>query len=742
MDILYAVFRWVVSATVTGGILVGLILLAKLALGVRLGARWHYFIWFLLLVRLAVPVLPASPVSLYNLLHVDRLLGETLPAVPAISAWGGGDSAAPSGTGGAGSGAEAGGSGGAGSESGSLTPGDPADNGSAPSSGGAAASSPAWPGRALPIMLWAWAAGVVVFTARIAVAETRFRSKIARARKVSDDRVLACFENAKRRMFAGNVELLESDAVKSPVAFGLVRPRLLVPAGIAARLDDEQVTDVLFHELAHVRRHDIAVNWLAATLRALHWFNPVIWYGLSRMQEDQELSCDAVALGHLHPSARRGYGLTIIRVLEMMSGAPGIPSTSGVRGNPALNKRRIAMIALFKKGSFKWTALGLAVVVVIAGVALTNALGAGSQASPMAALSGARSVAMADGKAGWVLTGSAVLRTADGGAHWTDVTPGVVASEAAKYAAGSLEAAGPDTAYVTFAKQDSTSILVFGTADAGSTWTEAEIPQEPEVWTGSAETPSPAVVALQFADASHGWLLAAYGVAMGSEAVRVYATADAGATWQLVDDVTHGPLSDGSLPFGGHKTGLFFAGANAGWVSGFDYGNELVLYRTQDGGRTWARQPLEVPAGYTAEGGSAETRSPILFAGDQPGATTADGFLPVVFHAQGQPTIFYVTHDRGATWQPAAAVVSAANEAFVWSFADAQHGFASDGDKLYVTTDGAASWTAITPNITFAGVTQMDFVSADTGWAAIGGYLVKTTDGGRTWTEPAGDSGK
>jgi len=285
------------------------------------------------------------------------------------------------------------------------------------------------------------------------------------------------------------------------------------------------------------------------------------------------------------------------------------------------------MVALFKKASLKWSALGLAVAVVIAGVALTNAPGVASEGIPQTALSGVQSVKMVDERVGWVLTGSAVLRTTDGGAGWADVTPDAVAATTSGYAAGALAAVDAGTAYATFSEQGSSSIFIFRTADAGRTWAKAEIQQEPEVWRGDG---APFVKAFQFTDANHGWLLAGFGVAMGSEAVRVYATTDAGATWQLVDDVARGDaLAPGSLPFGGHKTGLVFADPNKGWVSGFDYGDSIVLYATRDGARTWSRQPVAAPAGYPTEGGSVETRSPIFF-----GGSPEDGLLPVAFHAE------------------------------------------------------------------------------------------------------------
>ena len=49
------------------GILVVFILLVKLVIRDKLGARWHYYIWFLVLLRLFIPVAPESSLSAFNL---------------------------------------------------------------------------------------------------------------------------------------------------------------------------------------------------------------------------------------------------------------------------------------------------------------------------------------------------------------------------------------------------------------------------------------------------------------------------------------------------------------------------------------------------------------------------------------------------------------------------------------------------------------------------------------------------
>jgi len=55
---------------------------------------------------------------------------------------------------------------------------------------------------------------------------------------------------------------------------------------------------VFLHELGHLKRGDILVNWLMALPLVLHWFNPLVWYAIQRIRVDGESACDALALSH------------------------------------------------------------------------------------------------------------------------------------------------------------------------------------------------------------------------------------------------------------------------------------------------------------------------------------------------------------------------------------------------------------------------------------------------------------
>ena len=65
--VLEILFKWVLFSSAMGGVLALLIFVTKALLGERLNARWHYFIWFLLIARLILPVAPQSNLSISNL---------------------------------------------------------------------------------------------------------------------------------------------------------------------------------------------------------------------------------------------------------------------------------------------------------------------------------------------------------------------------------------------------------------------------------------------------------------------------------------------------------------------------------------------------------------------------------------------------------------------------------------------------------------------------------------------------
>jgi photosystem II stability/assembly factor-like uncharacterized protein len=327
------------------------------------------------------------------------------------------------------------------------------------------------------------------------------------------------------------------------------------------------------------------------------------------------------------------------------------------------------------------------------------------------------SLHMIDASTGWALTEHAVLYTTDGGVVWKNVTPpgaALMRNSIADFRTASI-------ASIATPRPDGASTQVLHSADGGQTWQQATI-----------QMPFPRQIS--FVDAQHGWLLAAVRPPDGAaEPVSVFRTADGGKTWSNVSTALFSDATPpGRLPYGGQKTGMRFLDSSTGWITGtVPLANLAWLYITHDGGSTWQQQVLLMPPGVP------RARLTVLA---PTFSSVNDGILPVIFSDvttdSAIATAIYTTHDGGKTWRSTVPVPAALP---LLSFADMQHGWATDGTVLYSTDNGGDHWMKLFPNKSFKNIAQLDFISDKVGWAisstaSTSSTLLKTVDGGRTWT--------
>jgi beta-lactamase regulating signal transducer with metallopeptidase domain len=147
----------------------------------------------------------------------------------------------------------------------------------------ATTAEPLWSlAEAMPLLFALWAAGAVAVLASALFAHRRFRRAV----------LLGGVELEP----VGTVRLVMTDAVDGPVAFGLLRRYVAVPADFFARYAAEERALAIDHELTHHRHGDLWANAAALLLLAAQWFNPLAWRALRAFRFDQEAACDARVL--------------------------------------------------------------------------------------------------------------------------------------------------------------------------------------------------------------------------------------------------------------------------------------------------------------------------------------------------------------------------------------------------------------------------------------------------------------
>ncbi|WP_332368888.1 M56 family metallopeptidase [Spirosoma telluris] len=92
------------------------------------------------------------------------------------------------------------------------------------------------------------------------------------------------------------VQVRESARIAVPMVVGMLKPVLLLPIGLATSLSIREIEAVLAHELAHIKRHDYAVNLLQSVVEVLYFFHPALWWLSARVREEREHCCDDLAV--------------------------------------------------------------------------------------------------------------------------------------------------------------------------------------------------------------------------------------------------------------------------------------------------------------------------------------------------------------------------------------------------------------------------------------------------------------
>ncbi len=168
---------------------------------------------------------------------------------------------------------------------------------------------------------------------------------------------------------------LSSRSMIEPGVFGLFRPILILPQGIANSLTPEQLQAVLAHELCHVRYHDNLTAALHMCVETLFWFHPIVWWIGAKLVEERERACDESVLNR--GSQPSDYAQGIVNVCKAYLEWP-LPCVSGITG--ADLKKRIREIMTWR-GTLHLTFLrksilaivGIAAVAVPVGIGLLRA---------------------------------------------------------------------------------------------------------------------------------------------------------------------------------------------------------------------------------------------------------------------------------------------------------------------------------------------------------------------------------
>ena len=339
------------SLSVSGALLLLLILGLKPLYKNKFSKRWQYYIWIVVALRFLLPFTPDTTIvgSLFEKFDTAAITNEipTSPNVPV-----------------------------------------PADTGNSkaePTQTNREITTAAMrePFNKYVCLFFIWSAlALVLFVRKVTVYQGFIQYIKAGNKEVSDIKILNLLSDCEEKLnIKTRVELSRNSLIASPMMIGFFRPRIILPVG---ELEDKELSYIFVHELIHYKQRDMFYKWLIQIVVCAHWFNPFVYLLEREVNKSCELSCDEIVLSVLDDSAKREYGDTLIFFFKSNNlYKSSLASVTLTEGAEQLKERLGAIMKFRKKSKVVIAITAIFTVAVCVCFFVTGAYAAPSVANDM-----------------------------------------------------------------------------------------------------------------------------------------------------------------------------------------------------------------------------------------------------------------------------------------------------------------------------------------------------------------------
>ncbi len=163
-------------------------------------------------------------------------------------------------------------------------------------------------------LLLVWVSGSALGLFQTAFVSIRLKKRLLKLSVPAPPGIAALAQKIKLELhLRAGIKIVILDGIDSPALTAGFRPVVIIPQDLAPK-SAERLEFALRHELMHYRRGDHIVCLLLAVLRAVYWFNPVVWLAARQMRMDMETACDSMVVSAMSVERKKSYANTILKM--------------------------------------------------------------------------------------------------------------------------------------------------------------------------------------------------------------------------------------------------------------------------------------------------------------------------------------------------------------------------------------------------------------------------------------------
>lgn len=163
-------------------------------------------------------------------------------------------------------------------------------------------------------------------------------------------------KRAVKRAFNGIGKTKICKEIETPFVMGVIWPKIYLPE----ISDEDTLRCVIAHEKNHIEHGDHIIRFISIIALCVHWWNPLMWYAMKKLNEDLEMYSDEISIEKTETKDRQMYANVLLEFAKKQNGFQ-----EQLSFGESVTEHRVKHIFEEKKHSF---AVGLAVAVLLFGL--------------------------------------------------------------------------------------------------------------------------------------------------------------------------------------------------------------------------------------------------------------------------------------------------------------------------------------------------------------------------------------
>ncbi len=163
----------------------------------------------------------------------------------------------------------------------------------------------------MSLVTYVWLGGAVLFIMYNFINYWFFIARIKKNGKATEIKLVETAMNELK--VKKKPRIILCDKISSPMLIGFISPVIILPT---IDYTENELNVILKHELTHYKKRDLWYKLLMIVANGVHWFNPFVYIMVQQANRDLEFSCDDAVVENEGMEFRKEYSRTILKSME------------------------------------------------------------------------------------------------------------------------------------------------------------------------------------------------------------------------------------------------------------------------------------------------------------------------------------------------------------------------------------------------------------------------------------------